>query len=110
MAEDVNQRIARLERDFGASMQQIAHSLSELEGTQFEQGALLKEHGRALVDIRKRLGRVEATMATKQDVEGLATKAEVEALRTEMGELRTQVLASFQQVLAVLDERLPGKE
>lgn len=94
MAEDLTKRVDRLERDFGASMQQIAHSLSDIESTQFDHAALLKGHSRALVDIRKQM----------------ATKAEVEALHTEMGELRTQVLASFQQVLAVLDERLPGKE
>lgn len=94
MAEETTeQRLTRLERDFGGSMQQIAHSLSELESAQYDQGAVQSAHSRDLLDIKKRLGKIESTMATKQD----------------LAELSTQMLDSFKQMLAILDERLPKK-
>ena len=89
-SEELTGRVERLERDFGGSMTQVARSLNELEGGQYEQGAIQRAHSRELIDIKKRLSKT----ATREDLE----------------ELRTQMLDSFKQMLAILDERLPKKE
>lgn len=61
MAEE---RIERLERDFGTSMQQIARSLSDMESAQYDHGALLSAHGRDLREIKLRLATVETGVAS----------------------------------------------
>lgn len=94
MAEE---RITHLERDFSASMTQIARSLNDIEGVQYEQGAIQKEHSRDLLDIKKRLDRIEGSLA------GAATKADLAALET-------RVVDSFTRLLSILDERLPKSE
>lgn len=72
----------------------LNNKLSEQEVDVYDIKAILRQHSRDIGDIRERIGNVEQGMATKQDLD----------------DLRTQMLDSFKQLIAVLDERLPKTE
>jgi len=65
MAEErIEQCINRLEADFTKSMEQVARSLIEMESTLYEHGALLREQGRDIREMKMRLATVETGVAS----------------------------------------------
>lgn len=102
MAEETEKRLARLETDMAASLNQVAHgiasvaqSLSEQEGTLYDMRAIQTQHGR---DIRD----------TKAEVKLL--QGNVLALRAELKAFQEEVRASFAQVLDTLRKQGNGQE
>ena len=58
----------------GQQLTEVSKKLDDQDIALYDQRAILAAHSRDLVDIKKRLERVESTMATKQDVAALDAK------------------------------------
>jgi hypothetical protein len=64
--------------------------------------------------LSEHLGKIEATMMTKTDLAGMATKEDLAALETRMqgniSALEKRMLDAFQQLVTIIDTRLPPLE
>lgn len=57
-----------------------------------------------------RLDRIEANMATKDDIAGLATKDDIVETKADMAAMEERILSAFNQLLTKLDPLLSSSE
>lgn len=81
---------------------------TRLEGIKEEIRAIKDQQdgqGRDLVDIRRHLDALAATMATKEDLSALENR-----MQENIVTLEKRVLDAFQQLVTIIDTRLPPQE
>jgi hypothetical protein len=103
LAQDVEVKHTYLYNDMSANFRQVAEYFLQIEGRLDNIEATMAtkddlEHMATkddLTAIEKRFDLIESTMATKQDLEGMATKQE-------LSNMETRILDAFQQLVTII--------
>lgn len=103
MEEQVEKRLQSLEAGFHIVANQIVSKIEEIHRDVREQGRENREHGRDVRELRRDMS------ASFQQVAAAQEQLE-QRLTARMDTLETHIMAGFQQLVAVLVERLPPKQ
>jgi hypothetical protein len=84
-------------------------TLNDIAAMLAKQGEILSKHGKEITDLSASVAQVVKHMATKEDLEKLATKEQLTALHMQVNSIEAQLkLGRYEQRLGHLEEKVFG--